>query len=549
MALFPLGMLLLPLAQTPSVPVEALLYSTMPSTFAHSPEMAMDGDPATNYRTVYGMGDGDSFTVILGRPIRTKSIRVETGADNGDLLTNGYLEASADGTTFRKIADFDAKGVAESKGLQSDVFWLRIRVNRRRSVAHLVISEIKIDSETPISHVQRGHGRGFVDYSRTPDLAKWAIEAERKMESFWPNTEALLYTDGFITPNAVHVIYEVGPRVTPVAATGGGVMTVNGDYARHHADDTGLVVHEAAHAIQSGGSPGWLVEAVADYVRWIKFEPQNFTYGIDLVKGTPHDPYRSGAAFIAWLELHYDRKLATKLNEATRFGTYRDSLFESYCGKPIDVLYQEFVTAYKADKANLLVKPVSPGMRPRPLPTVRGSAGAVPLPFGEIGFAKDGSKFPDSSGFDAGGAAYSAQQLGSTILSNGVTFKLGTPDGKNILVLRGQTLEVVGKHKSIWLLGAAVDGAQREMPIEVTYSDGTTTTFIQNFSDWYEPSDFPGESIAKKTEYRLMADGTKDPRAFYVYSYGFALDAEKAIQRIKLPNNPNIRLLSISVAD
>jgi len=535
--------------QEATPPVEAFLYSTMPSTSAHRPEMSMDGDAKTSFRSFYGMDDGDDFRILLSRPIPVRSIRISTGSDGDDLLTNAYFETSADGTTYVKAGSFDATGVAETKLTDKPVSAIRIKMNPRHSASHLQISEIVIDSAVPIAHVQSGPPRGFIDTSRTPDLAGWAAIAEKKMESFWPDTAALLYTDGFITPNAVNVIYRTGPNVTPVAATGGGVMTVNGAYARSHPDDTGLVVHEAAHVIQSGGSPGWLVEAIADYIRWIKFEPENFTYSINLRTATMHDPYRSGAAFIGWCELHYDSRLATKLNEATRFGHYKDSLFEQYCGKPIEVLYKEFIAAYQADKAHLLMKPMAPGMQPRELPKVSGQTSAVNVPFDQVGFYADGAKFSESLGFDQGGAAFSGALLKAPVTSHGVTFNLGSPGSPNILVANGQVLNLSGTHKSVWVLAAAVDGGQHDETVTVTYQDGTATEVVQNFSDWFVPEDFPGEVRALKMPYRVMSDGSRDPRTFYAYAYGFPLDGTKAVRSITLPKNPSIRILSVALAD
>ncbi len=76
----------------PAGPVEALVYSTMPSTNAHCPEMALDGDANTYFQTVYGMDDGDDFEVILSRAIPVSSLQVVTGDAAGqDRLTGGVL--------------------------------------------------------------------------------------------------------------------------------------------------------------------------------------------------------------------------------------------------------------------------------------------------------------------------------------------------------------------------------------------------------------------------------------------------------------------------
>ncbi|HWD38686.1 MAG TPA: basic secretory protein-like protein [Fimbriimonas sp.] len=521
----------------------------MPSTFDHRPEMAMDGQAGTSYLTYGGMGSGDDFVVILSTPIPVRSIKVTTGANGENLLTDGFLETSADGATYKAAADFGPDGTVNAQRIRGNVKSFRIRVKRRRGVSHLQVDEISVDSKIPITHVEQGPPRGFVDISQAPDLADWAARAEAQMEAFWPDIDALLYTDKFIPPNAVNVIYTTGPRVTPVAATGGGVMTVNSAYARKHADDTGLTVHETAHVVQSGGGPGWLIEAIADYVRWIKFEPQNFTFRINPKTATPHDPYRTGAAFLGWCELHYDSRLVTKLNEATRFGNYQDGLFEQYCGKPIGELWKEFMETYQNDRAHLFDKPLPPAMQPRELPTVGGSGTSVDLPFDQIGIVADGSKFGENAGFDGGGAAYPASGLKSPVSVHGVSFTLKAAGQKNILVSRGQEIPLSGSHKSLWILGGSVDGPYRNQVLIVNYADGTSAKFYQNFSDWYQPMDFPGEVVAVKTSYRDMSDGSKDNRPFNAYAYGFPLDPARGLKSIVLPGEEGIRILSMELAD
>jgi hypothetical protein len=526
--------------------VEALLYSTMASTFANRPAFAMDGDATTSFRSYGDMGDGDDFWVVLSSPIQVRSILVTTGNGSVDRLTGAVLETSTDGSSFRQSASFQSDGTALASNVAEPVKVIRIRLKRGSSVAHLDINEIKIDSQVAVSHVQEGPPRGFVDISEAPDLADWAARAESQMESFWADADALLYTDKFIPPNAVNVVYRTGLGVTGVAATGGGVMTVNSAYARAHPKDTGLTVHEMAHVVQSGGSPGWLIEAVADYVRWIKFEPQNFTFSIDPTRATPHDPYRTGAAFLGWIELHYDSRIVTKLNEATRFGNYQDGLYEKYCGKSIDVLWKEFLTAYQTDRPNLFARPLPPAMHPRELPAVAGSSTDVPLPFEEVGVVADGSTF--GAGFDGEGAAYSGNLLQSPVVAHGVRFSLPSPGSKNILPSNGQAIALSGAHKSVWLLAAAENGPYRNQELTVTYADGSSEKLYQNFSDWFHSESFPGELIATTTAYRDMSDGSRDNRAFKVYAYGYPLHA-KELKSITLPQEPGIRILALELAD
>jgi len=538
-----------------SAPVEALLYSTMPSTAAHRLQMAMDGDASTYFQTVYSMGDGDDFLMLLSRAVPVQSLHIVSGTPEGDdLLTNAIVETSVDGVTFTKAASFSAAGVADASLKGAPVAFVKIRLIPNHSVSSLVLREVTLTSPEAVTHVAEGPGRGFYDISAAPDLAVWAKKAEQQMEEFWPDTDALLYTNDLIPPNMVNVIYKTGPNVTGVAATGGGVMTVNSAWARAHADDTGLTVHETAHVIQAmpAYNPVWLIEGTADYIRWIKFEPQNFTYRIDSKTATYHDAYRTTAAFLAYCELHYDSGLVTKLNKAVRYGKYDNSLFKTYCGKDVDTLWSEFVAAYVADPKGVLLPPMAAADRPRPFPAVTaGSSKPVSLAsvFSGTGIFAD-AKAPGTGGVDGEGSAYSAAFLSGTKTYKDVSFQLGPAGSPDFVSCTGQVVPVnAGPAASLWLMATAVEGNQIGQTILVTYTDGTTDSLSQNFSDWFQPRSFPGEGRAVRMPYRLLADGSKDPRTFYVYGYGFALSPAKTVKSVTLPNNPLVKLFAMTLAN
>ena len=540
-------------AATPDT-AEALLYCTMPSNAAHRPEMAMDGDANSYFKSAYGMSDGDNFLVLFSRPVPIQSLRIVTGdADNQDLLTDGVLETSPDAAHFSRAADFDSKGIAEAEMKSKPVLAFRIHLNRRRGLPALLIREITVKSSMKIAHVQWGPGRGFADISEAPDVAEWARKAEQQMEEFWPDTAALLYSDKFITPNMVNVVYRTGKSLPP-GATGGGVMVVDIAWCRAHPDDTGLTVHETAHVIQacSAYDPVWLIEGIADYVRWIKFEPENYHVRINAKTATYHDSYRTTATFLAWCELHYDNRLVTKLNHDVRFGNYKKDLFKQYCGKDVDTLWTEFIAAYQADPVHIITPPVAAADRPRPVPVVKpGSSVAIDLSaaFKSVGFVADGAMFPADGGFDGGGAAYSAALLGTAPMWKEVTFHPGRADAPNVVTCAGNVIDLpAGDYASLWLMGAAVEGAQMEQTFTVTYADGSKDALVQNISDWFQPGRYPGENRAVKMAYRNMAGGEKDPRTFYVYSYGFPLNSAKAVKSLTLPDNANVKILAVSVA-
>lgn len=538
---------------------EAMIYSTMPSRAVHRPEMALDGDDSTYFQSAYGMSQGDDFTVLLGRPIALRSLKITTGTRDGDnLLTQGYVEVSSDGKTYTRAATFNDQGVASAPTKASApmngqmVAALRIKINPKSGLSKLVLREITLDSPTRISLVELGPGRAFSDFSLAPDIAVWVANAEKQMRESWAETAAILYTEDFITPNKVNIVYRTGPGVTGVAAVGGGEMEVNYAWARAHPEDTGLTVHEVAHVIQSSSSgPSWLIEGIADYVRWVKWEPQNFTVRINPDKASYRDAYRTTAAFLAWCELNYDSRIVSKLNQDTRLGTYSDANWKRYTGKDVDTLWSEFLAAYKANPAGIIRAPVAPGDEPRATPVVvAGTTQAVDLKpyFSAIGITRDGANFGAEEGFDAGGAAFSGTLAGNAITAQNVRFSLGAAGEKNIVSAQKQEIALPqGKFSSLWLLGGAVEGGQRAQRFTVTYSDGTTQTLVQNLSDWYAPQEFVGENRALRMGYRNLTGGARDPRPFSLYSYGFALDATKTVRSLALPDNPNVKIAGVSL--
>ncbi len=516
----------------------------------------MDGDEGSYFQTTYGMDDGDDFLVLLGRPIPLQSLHVTTGDTDGqDLLTNGFVETSPDGVRFHKAAHFNKAGVADVVLRSEPVAALRVRLDRGAGIPNLLIREITLKSPVKIAHVERGPGRGFYDVSASPDLAPWAQQAETEMESFWPDTEALLYSDKFIPPNMVNVVYKTGPGVTDVAATGGGVMTVNTAWCHQHPEDTGLTVHETAHVIQaySTYNPVWLVEGIADYIRWVRFEPGNFQYVIDPKKSTYHDSYRTTAAFLAWCELHYDSALVTKLSRAVRFGTYDTAMFKQYCGKDVDTLWSEFVTAYQADPKGVLTPALAAANRLRVFPAVTPGTSTpvdLTLAFNATGLYTEGGASPAATGVDGEGNGYSSGLLGTSRTWMNVKFNLGPANAPDMVACGGSVVALPSsRYSSLWILATAVEGNQMSQSFTVTYTDSSKDVLAQNFSDWFSPSRFSGEGRAVPMPYRLTADGAKDSRTFYVYGYGFSLDPAKTVRSVTLPNNPFVKVLAVSLAN
>ena len=173
-----------------------------------------------------------------------------------------------------------------------------------------------------------------------------------------------------------------------------------------------------------------------------------------------------------------------------------------------------------------------------------GSAG----PYNQSdGIVTDGTTFV--GGFDGDGNAYSAALLGSTLSWNGALFTFGAANGADVISSVGQTIGFNPiQISTLYLLGAAVNGAQTSQPFVVTYTDGSSTTFTQSFSDWYIFGRYAGESIAKSMAYRDTSSGGQDARTFNLYVYAFATNNSKAIESLTLPDNNQVKIVAISPA-
>ena len=151
-----------------------------------------------------------------------------------------------------------------------------------------------------------------------------------------------LKSDGFTPPQLVTMTLKSDYR--GVAATGGTRITGSVGYFKSHASDVGAMVHETVHVVQryrSRNNPGWLVEGVADYVRFFKFEPGKLGR-IDPNRAHYNGSYRTTAAFLAYVNEKYDPAAVLKLNRAMRDGQYREELFEDLTGKTVQQLDEEW---------------------------------------------------------------------------------------------------------------------------------------------------------------------------------------------------------------
>jgi len=175
-----------------------------------------------------------------------------------------------------------------------------------------------------------------------------------------------------------------------------------------------------------------------------------------------------------------------------------------------------------------------------PPTSVSLSASATLVGIGTIGTAVS------SGGLDGNGYAYATNLLGKSLNWSGATFTFGAAGVKDAVANATLTLPA-GKYSSVKLLGTGVDGNQANQTIVVTYTDGTTTSGTQGFSDWYTPQHYAGESTASTMAYRVGPTGAQNNGPLYLYGYSLAINNSKTVKSITLPKNLHVVVLAIDL--
>jgi len=171
--------------------------------------------------------------------------------------------------------------------------------------------------------------------------------------------------------------------------------------------------------------------------------------------------------------------------------------------------------------------------------------------FNQVGLTSDDNT--DLGNLDGGDYSYSSDALGGNAVAWGsTTFNLGTAGQNNVVAANNQTLVLPGgAYTALQLLAASIFGPQSGT-FTFHYSDGTSATFTQSFSDWAFNSSQPGESVVESMGYRNFNQGGgngRQTRSMYVYGYNFALDPSKQVVSVTFPTNGNIKVLAMDLVN
>lgn len=185
-----------------------------------------------------------------------------------------------------------------------------------------------------------------VDSSAAPDLAAWGEKAKEICTAWYPEICRLLSTQDFKSPKSLKFVFRTGQDAP--AYTAGHEISIKVEWVRAHPDDLGMMVHELTHVIQAyprnSHNTGWLVEGIADYIRWWRYQPESDggRRPLDFTKATYHDAYRTTAQFLAFSADKYNMGLVPALDLALRKAEDPMPVFKEKTGHTADELWEEF---------------------------------------------------------------------------------------------------------------------------------------------------------------------------------------------------------------
>lgn len=275
-------------------------------------------------------------------------------------------------------------GISDSAGLLGKFRYLLFDISRTEAddpFGNTFFSEIDVVDPTmppaPIAtgpadgegrrevvETEKGKYRIALDTTETPDLTEWAHkELAPVVKQWYPKIVKMLASEGYEAPTQVGILFSA--NMQGVAATGGTRIRCAASWFRQNlqGEAKGAIVHELVHVVQNYGlarrnnpnaarTPGWVVEGIADYIRWFRYEPETrgaeiTARGIDLARYDGN--YRVSANFLNWVATAYDKDIVAKLNTAAREGRYREDLWKEATGRTVQELGDEW-------KANLRKK-------------------------------------------------------------------------------------------------------------------------------------------------------------------------------------------------
>jgi hypothetical protein len=179
------------------------------------------------------------------------------------------------------------------------------------------------------------------DTTEVPELRSWVQETLMPVVCVWyPKITAQLASEGFSPPDDFRITFR--DKMDGVAYTSGKDIVCAGAWykANLQTEAVGSVVHELVHVAQQYRGmprgqrpPGWLVEGIADQIRWYQFEPVEKRRRLNWARSNYDQPYFPAATFLDYIVRHLDKDAITKINADCRAGRFGEGYWQEKYGR------------------------------------------------------------------------------------------------------------------------------------------------------------------------------------------------------------------------
>ncbi|NNM85019.1 MAG: DUF4157 domain-containing protein [Phycisphaerales bacterium] len=215
----------------------------------------------------------------------------------------------------------------------------------------LVLASLLLWTVAPAARADRvistEHITISVTFHGADDMKPWAQKMLAVAARWYPRICLMLPSKGFVPPS--HVLIEIDSKMKGVAYTTGTTVHLAAPYFRKHPADIGVIVHELTHVAQQyhHPEPGWLVEGLADYVRYYYYEPRARRPHINPAGHKYTEGYQLTAEFLHFIVQRYNQNFIRVLNARLRQGTYSEKLFKQMTGHTLAKLWSLYGKSFR----------------------------------------------------------------------------------------------------------------------------------------------------------------------------------------------------------
>lgn len=180
-----------------------------------------------------------------------------------------------------------------------------------------------------------------LDLAAAPQLQAYGEEMRRRAFGWWTIINDALSFPGYSPTKRIIFRFSNDMPSTLAGLAQGHLILMNAPYITAHPTYFNYAAHEMVHIYQAYplGTPKWLLEGIADYVRYYVLFPQDRERDYNAVNAYYTDGYQKGAALLDWVERTHGVGSVRQLNATLHRGADGEALLERMTGMRLSQIW------------------------------------------------------------------------------------------------------------------------------------------------------------------------------------------------------------------